>query len=203
MPKLGYPELARTFTRSPRKLSATRRAAVLDALPKQLTTREAREAAVSDVEEALGWLDVQIKGEALLPDELSQVEALAEASTELWHALAKLSPSPNTWVHMRALELGFEYDRKSLERHARELSACARSVFGDIRPAEGRPKEWAEIMVADRLSGLWEAWAGTRAAWSNSSEGGGPFGRFAQAVAKDFSPSVIRRALAARAENSG
>jgi hypothetical protein len=202
MPKRDFPSLTRTFSRRRPELDDQQRARILDALPAELESPKQQEDALAEVQDVLGRLEVDVEGEARLPIELGQVQAVADAARQLHSALGALDPTASTWILERAIKDGSEFNHNGLSGDSFWLSAFADRVVEDLKRTKGRPKEWAEKMAADRLASLWEDWTRRRATWSKTAPGGGPFGRFAIAVRKDFTPSVVRQALSTRAKKS-
>lgn len=202
MPARPFPTLTRTFSRREIKLDDRHRDRIRKALPKELRGEESKENAISEVEKLLCLMEVDIRGEARLCDEIEQVRAVAKTARDFHIALGALDSTARTWLleQLPIDKLGF--GRGELAHDVFHLSLSAKRVLEYFPPSRGRPTEFTEQMALERLASLWEAWSGRPVAWSNSGKGGGPFGRFVEAIGKDIHPSRVRRFAKSRSPKS-
>lgn len=202
MPARPFPTLTRVFSRREIKLDDQRRVRIRKALPKELGAEESQESSISEVEELLSWLEVDVRGEAELGDEIEQVRTVANTARDFHMALGALDSTARTWLLEQQPMDNLGFGRGELARDVFQLILSANRVLENFPPNRGRPTEYAEQMALERLASLWEAWTARPIAWSNSSKGGGPFGRFIEAIGSDIHPSRVRRFAKSRSQKS-
>ena len=185
MPKRQLPAIPGAYMVPEVKLSADHRAAILETLP--LTNTNEADAAIAEVEEILGEFQADVEREPKVKEAVAELESLADAASQTFGAIGALGITAQLLVLEQAQEALSITDLRDVSRSSLWLSSWAQRAADEIRPGGGRPVAWPARMALAQLAGLWERRTGTKAAWFNRENDGGPFCRFAEAVSRDFS----------------
>jgi hypothetical protein len=182
------------------KVSAEHREAILAVFP-SANLKEA-DAAIAEIEEILGEFQAHSERAPKMKQAIPQLDALAEAASQMHLAIGGLSTEARTFFLMDPQRVGNELDLQELSRSSLWLSSWARRAADEIRPGEGRPVAWPGRMAVAALAEFWERRTGKSAYWTNAEEEGGEFARFVYAVSERIGERSIRAVLRDRGRNS-